>query len=544
MKRTTEPLAGVQGLPFSSFCVATRRGPASGRPAPLHPELRLKRREGRARVTPSTVPPRRTGAGHALGTLLDPREPFLIPLLLLIAARTIAWLAIPVASEDAYITFRYARNAAAGLGLVFNPGEHVMGFTSPLWVVWNVAGAFLLHDPVFWSRATVMVTDAIALAAAVVLLRRHASNTAAWIFGVFFAAWPFCAAVAMSGMENSVMLALILTAAWAIDSRRGLAGPLLAGLALTRPEGLVVAAIMAVRARPRARVIAAAIVVPALLLLTVYYGSPLPQSVIAKSTLYGTPGPWLGRHWWEWVLPMALGRWPVTGEGSMMLPLAVLVAPGLVFGLVRLWRARHSGLALAALGMLVVWAGYALLGVAYFYWYMIVPLAGVVLVAAVGLPDLLRGRAVLISCALFVLGSWSVARVLYVGRAQNELNSFGGVATFLEGAAQPGQKVMLEPIGMIGYRAPLVVVDEVGLVSPEVARRRRGGPGWYADIAVRERPDWLVVRPAVFQSNEAFAGRGAPFRSGAERDSLLAHYARAYTPPAGRGDLAVWRRVR
>jgi len=35
--------------------------------------------------------------------------------------------------DDGFIFFRYAENLAHGLGPVFNPGEHVEGFSSPLW---------------------------------------------------------------------------------------------------------------------------------------------------------------------------------------------------------------------------------------------------------------------------------------------------------------------------------------------------------------------------------------------------------------------------
>ena len=42
--------------------------------------------------------------------------------------------------DDAYITFRYARNLADGLGLVYNPGESVLGTTTPLWAI--LLGAF------------------------------------------------------------------------------------------------------------------------------------------------------------------------------------------------------------------------------------------------------------------------------------------------------------------------------------------------------------------------------------------------------------------
>jgi hypothetical protein len=61
-------------------------------------------------------------------------------------------------------------------------------------------------------------------------------------------------------------------------------------------------------------------------------------------------------------------------------------------------------------------------------------------------------------------------------------------------------------------------------VSPRVAERRRHGPGWYADVEAAEHPDWLVMRYGLLRTGAAFAGEGAAFRSGAERDSVLAKY--------------------
>src|SRR5262245_54883150 len=37
--------------------------------------------------------------------------------------------------DDAYISYRFARNLARGLGLVYNPGERVEGYTNFLWTV-------------------------------------------------------------------------------------------------------------------------------------------------------------------------------------------------------------------------------------------------------------------------------------------------------------------------------------------------------------------------------------------------------------------------
>jgi hypothetical protein len=42
---------------------------------------------------------------------------------------------VNIAHDDAFISFRYADNLAAGRGLVFNPGERVEGYSNPLWTV-------------------------------------------------------------------------------------------------------------------------------------------------------------------------------------------------------------------------------------------------------------------------------------------------------------------------------------------------------------------------------------------------------------------------
>jgi hypothetical protein len=443
---------------------------------------------------------------------------------LLIASRLALAGIIPFAAEDAYITFRYARNLANGFGLVFNPGQKVFGFSSPLWTLWMAVSFKLGVPPVVWARVSTVALEIVTLVVVVALLKRHASRAAAWCFAFFWVAWPYFGAVSVSGMENTAMVGLIALATACCAQRSPASGPALAALALIRPEGMVAALVVATQASWRDRAIAAGIAIAAILGLAVYFGSPIPQSVLAKSQIYGTPGPWAGRYWWDWLVPFVFGHFPsVTDTGHLFL-LSVVFAPAVVIGARTLWPQRTSPLATFIAACLVVWLGYALLGVAFFWWYLTVPLAGFVALAAVGFPRLARGPALYVSVGLLTIGLWTVARQLYLGRAQNEYLGFAQVARFLYANARPGEKVMLEPIGMIGFQDPLVVVDEVGLVSPQVARRRLQGPGWYADIAASERPDWLVVRRGVLRGGQAFAGAGAPFRDQAQRDVLLSRY--------------------
>jgi hypothetical protein len=491
--------------------------------------------EVRSRPAGARAPTDRAGTGilPGLREVFDLRGPFLLPLLLLVLARISAWIALPLASEDAYITFRYARHLAGGHGLVYNPGEPVFGFSSPAWTLWTALGYALGQHPVLWTRGTALLTDALTLLLLGHLLQRETDATdgraraAAWCFTCFFAAWPFFSVVAVSGMESSTMLTIIALAA--VTARRGsvAAGPLLGLLALWRPEGVACAAVIALGARPRDRVVGAAVFAAGVAALTAYFGSPIPQSVIAKSSVYGTPGPWVGRSWWGWALPLRLPGMLASGEARHLSVLSVVLGPAAVAGVIALWRRRTGALALVVGACLVVWLGFALLGVSYFYWYLVLPLAGAATLAAIGLPRLVRGGLLYASIALLMATMWVDAYSLYVGRAQNECYGFASVADWLRDRVHPGEKVMLEPIGIVGWQNPVVIVDEVGLVSPAVAKRRLRGPGWYADVAAAERPDWIVIRRGALAGAAAFAGAGAPFRGAAERDTLFSHYVQA-----------------
>lgn len=472
---------------------------------------------------------------------LDVRGPYLLPLALALVARVALWIVLPYASEDAYITFRFARNLAAGHGFVFNPGAPVFGFTSPPWTLWMAAGEALLHAPLALARATALIADFATILIAGRLLERHVDARCAWAFTLFYAAWPLFPAVAMSGMENSPMIALLLVAALLAHARHPAGGPALALLALWRPEGVVAACVVALWAGWRERLVALAIVAVGLAGLAWAFGSPVPQSLIAKSQLYGTPGPWLGRHWWDWIVPFPFAGWPRLAETQLLVSLSIPFAASLVVGLPRLLPLRSTPLAAAIAGGVAVWLGYALLGVAYFYWYLALPLAALALWAALGFGVIASSRALRIATAAFVLGVWFVAVPLYVGRAQAEYSSFASAGRYLAANATPGDAVLLEPIGFVGWLAPVRVLDEVGLVTPEIARRRMQGPGWYTDVVRERRPRWLVLRGSVLESGEAFAGRGAPFRSLAERDEVLGEYERV-RGGGGEAELQIWRR--
>ena len=53
-------------------------------------------------------------------------------------------------AEDAFIDFRVVRNLLAGHGPVFNPGQRVEAYTSPVWVLLLAVSHAILRVPVEW----------------------------------------------------------------------------------------------------------------------------------------------------------------------------------------------------------------------------------------------------------------------------------------------------------------------------------------------------------------------------------------------------------
>ena len=98
------------------------------------------------------------------------RHPFrqAIPLLACLAlalyfgidqARTLSWV-----GDDAYISFRYAENLTRVLGLVFNAGERVEGYSNFLWTLWSALGLRLGFEAESWANAASLLCHALTIA--------------------------------------------------------------------------------------------------------------------------------------------------------------------------------------------------------------------------------------------------------------------------------------------------------------------------------------------------------------------------------------------
>jgi hypothetical protein len=411
---------------------------------------------------------------------------WLPPAIVAFAAR---WATAPHPIDDAYITFRYARNLAEGVGLVYNPGEWVLGTTTPLWAAILALGyRFGFSDLAAMATAVSAVCDAATAGILASLVLRFTGRwPVAAVVGLAWALNPMSIAFAVGGMETSLFVLACVSAlslcAW---GRYHLLAAALAGLtALIRPEGLLLSAVVVgwqvVRDRRLpvlSSLTAAAPVGVAAVLLVSRYGSPLPHSLAAKQVAY--QGAWPLTNAMALVMQAGLPGWSTyflaVVPAVVALPLALTGCATLVY-LVRLglpWLTWH-GLAWQpfvgfALLYMAFYALVGLRGVRLFPWYL-VPLAPFFLLGATaGLARLGSARAPWLVAAVLVWQlpaiDWQHAPLLPTGSSlwrETVLLDAGHELA----ASLPSSAVVAAPeIGALGYASNLRILDTVGLVSP------------------------------------------------------------------------------
>ncbi len=216
--------------------------------------------------------------------------------------------------EDAFISFRYARNLARGHGLVYNIGERVEGYSNFLWTVMIAGGMALGLDPVGLARflglgASLLLVVATFLAAR--RLDRSRRVTGGCLAASLVALAPGVIVEGVQGLET-VFYALLITLgvglaaqargeepigrapAWRLPAAAGL----FTLAALTRPDGLGIFGLvtlggLAWRARRTGRLFTrdellavlafAVLYVPYWVWRFHYYGYPFPNTYYAKT---------------------------------------------------------------------------------------------------------------------------------------------------------------------------------------------------------------------------------------------------------------------
>jgi len=448
--------------------------------------------------------------------------------------------------EDFYITFRASRNLATGHGLVFNIGDHLQTFTSPLQALLLALASVLTGNAsdaaalwLYRGACIVAFGIAVTLLFATTTRLRYLSPAAVGLVCLVLTDAKSIS-FTINGMETAFLLLSFAYAFWAMFSGSTRAA-LHLGIAWgcmmwARPDsfiyiGLFAAAVFLfnqpeVTSRTRAewlRLFRSAVAVAALVYLPwfvfswAYYGSPVPHTVVAKSM----ESPFRYLSLWQFLrhpprtildslfMPTyaaALGGWPagirLMGRGIAIALCVAWVLPGL--------RTETRAASFTLLGC-ILYLSYCAPWP--YPWYFCLP----ALLAFVTLSGLLTQaisaarhtapkataevlKYCVVGSALMVMlgGTWLTvqsARTLKLDQAITEGGTLREIGLWLRERASPGDTVLLEPLGYIGYFSGLKTYDVPGLSSREVVElERRFGFSWGA-ITTELRPTWLVLRP-------------------------------------------------
>jgi hypothetical protein len=440
-----------------------------------------------------------------------------VPLLILLAASSFqivgghshqdlsghAW-----GADDAYITYRYVENFLRGDGLVFNPGEHVEGYSTFLYVFLLAALALPFGSAMYPLSVGLNLTFA---ALALLCFFRHIQGRFgrrnATIAALLLALCPPLWLAVASGLETALVLFLQLAVWLAADrvvtSRRPSMPYILTGglvlLMLARADGFVFVGIALVYLAVNGRLKVAAgcglavavLVAPYFLWRYSYYGAFLPNTYYAKvaGTVYERVR-FATRQLID--LSMSVG----------LLSYLMLTAAG--FGAACRhfrWRRARGGEAipfemLAAVG----WVGYWLFigGDALNERFLLVLFALGISALIRGVRYELRTRAgAFLLAMVLVLQLAPLATDARFRFSPDKYDRWKTLGRFL-GENHPGKSVAVDAAGKIPYFSGLYAIDMLGLADTHVAHldARFIFPGHSksdANYVFRRRPDLIAA---------------------------------------------------
>jgi len=279
---------------------------------------------------------------------------------------TLAVLGHAWVTEDAFITFRYVSNTLQGYGPVFNVGEHVHGYTHPLWFLLLTGTSWIYRDPIIVSAVLglVLTFATIFLVGTALFRTPGATRTQATLGTAIFAL--LCASSVpwlsfqTGGLENSLshlLIAAVIIEFCQHDVERPFRLTLLLGLlCLSRPDLALLAlpislALLASVGSIRTVAAMAAGALPLVGWLAfswLYYGTPVPNTAYAKLGIFPN---------WTYAVGQGLayvGDWalydPVAAAGG-----ALLLYFGFRFSQAKRHYACAAGIVLYLLW--IVWIG-------------------------------------------------------------------------------------------------------------------------------------------------------------------------------------------
>jgi hypothetical protein len=419
--------------------------------------------------------------------------------------------------DDAYITYRYAKNLVSGQGFVYNPGESFLGTTTPLFTLLLALVSGGLSSEAIPVIGQWLTGGALfCLAVFTYLLGRDDQKPiAGFISALLVLLNPFF--VLVWGGESIFFLALVMAGFYLYFRGQEIAPAVIFGLAfLTRGEGVLPALILFThylitkRQLPwRALLSFILTILPWMIYALFTFGSFFPSTLQAKIAQMDS-GLWSP----FFITSLDMLRSYVIGSPNfptitphyiylVFVLLAFIGGISLLLQPQYLWWSIMAWLGLYALG-------YTLLGVPFYHWYAVPILYGGFILAGLGAQlgydfisrqfngrlasyhPVALGLSGLILCLPFITAAHSVWDYLRQPVAPIQ-QLYTNTGLWLQENTPPTASVGYFEIGFIGYYSDRIFIDPAGLVNPGVSEQiaRRNFKWAY----LHYKPDYLVINP-------------------------------------------------
>ena len=453
--------------------------------------------------------------------------------------------------EDALITVLHSENFVHGLGLThYLTGQSpVQGFTSPLGVLVPLIGDLFKAG---YGLSLIKIVSAVCGSLAVIYVAaigihpRFNISRILLILPIGFIALDYNQIMwGMSGMETQMVTTILLMSVYYLLRKKLYATGILLGLCLlARPDMVFWVIIVGIyllftqrMAIVKAIIPAAVIYLPWVIFATAYYGSPVPNTMIAKYVGYDQlfwwkgseesfrallnggightvavfrpVGPSFGGHGTGFIVPFSGS---LIGNALSWFPYVTVCLILLAICFILLQRRKE--LLPIALFILVYACYYVFFTPVVFPWY-IIPLAAVsIIVCAYGIDsaiDLFINPRFQTYFLAFIAAIFLISTVIVIPKffktdrqiqqyVENDVRKEIGL--YLSTVMGKDQSIGCEALGYIGYYSRRTVYDYPGLCNPEVVeylRTLEPSERSLYSVLGHFRPDYLVLRDFEFE---------------------------------------------
>jgi len=439
--------------------------------------------------------------------------------------------------EDFFITFKYSKNLVEGNGLVHYPGELVHGFTSVINTLLPAAFYWISGKSLDISIWLYRIFSIIALTTGGLyflreIIRQNNDYLVPLFFTLLFAFEIKTVMFTTNGQEAGFMMLFLLPSiVIAFNGFKDnwlLSGLCWAGLIYTRPDApvymllLSLSAIVFGQSRSKEEffailksgMVCAVLYLPWFIGMWLYYGSPIPHTIIAKAGLgmgyngdliifFQTALSYLPKLGPSILSPtyFHFGGWPPWIKVYTFIIWLICFFYWLVPTQDRFGRFISFLFALLNLYFAILKAKAAV-----YPWYF--PPAAVlstfILISAISnfSRRLKTGAILMYSLSIILVFASTSIFFMTVNQIQAqqliiENNTRKKIGLWIKEHKNNNDTVFLEPLGYIGYFSEAKMLDWPGLVSPEVVKAEKIKTSLlYHTIIKKLNPNWLVLRPA------------------------------------------------